>query len=168
MDEPLLGYEIVKITILGSHKVGKTSIIERLIRDLFFDDLPPTFCADFTNRMINFPGSLVKLQLWDTAGLERFRRAGQEYRGPKVGFMVVYDCTDPSSFHDCGSWFGEIERRAENRPMMLVGNKCDLSANRAISEKEGRDMALVFGASFMETSAKDSTKCGMRNRISHT
>ncbi|KAJ4791616.1 Ras-related small GTP-binding family protein [Rhynchospora pubera] len=95
-------------------------------------------------------GKTIKLQIWDTAGRERFRTiTGSYYRGAH-GIIIVYDVTDQESFNNVKQWLNEIDRHASDSVnKLLVGNKCDLTANKAFADE--------MGIPFMETSAKNAT-----------
>lgn len=73
------------------------------------------------------------------------------------GFLLVYACTSRVSFQEISTFHQQICRvkDREQFPMVLVGNKCDLEADRQVSSQEGRDLAKQFGCPFLETSAKE-------------
>jgi hypothetical protein len=76
------------------------------------------------------------------------------YRGAH-GIMIVYDVADQTSFQNIRQWLQEIERYAgDNVGRIIVGNKCDLEGERAVSREEGAHLARQFGCKFIETSAK--------------
>ena len=103
---------------------------------------------DFKIRTLDLDGARIKLQLWDTAGHERFRAmVANFYRGAK-GILVVYDVTNAESFLNLTSWLEEVERHAgpdvakvketivttcladnhsDSLLQMIIGNKTDLS-----------------------------------------
>ncbi|KAG4169160.1 hypothetical protein ERO13_A12G068900v2 [Gossypium hirsutum] len=95
---------------------------------------------------------------WDTAGQERFRTiTGSYYRGAR-GIIIVYDVTDQESFNNVKQWLSEIDRYAsDNVNKLLVGNKCDLTANKVVSYETAKAFANEIGIPFLETSAKDAT-----------
>lgn len=71
--------------------------------------------------------------------------------------MVVYDITNPDSFKAIATWMAEIEKYgAPGMCKLLIGNKCDLTDDRAIKQQEGAAIAKHYGMKFLETSAKDS------------
>ncbi|GFZ16545.1 RAB GTPase homolog 1C [Actinidia rufa] len=103
-------------------------------------------------------GKTIKLQIWDTAGQERFRTITSSYYRGAHGIIVVYDVTDQESFNNVKQWLNEIDRYAsENVNKLLVGNKCDLTAQKVVSYETGKAFADEIGIPFMETSAKDAT-----------
>ncbi len=103
-------------------------------------------------------GKRVKLQIWDTAGQERFRTITTAYYRGAMGILLVYDVTDETSFNNVRGWMRNIEQHASsNVNKVLIGNKCDVSAEkRVISKARGQALADEFGIPFFETSAKAS------------
>ncbi len=117
----------------------------------------PTIGVDFKIRTIDVDGKTIKLQIWDTAGQERFKTITSSYYKGAHGIIVTYDITDRESFTAVQTWMGEVERHAsDNISRILVGNKCDLEDQRAVSFEEGQELAEHFNVRFLETSAKDS------------
>ncbi|XP_071722280.1 GTP-binding protein YPTM2-like [Rutidosis leptorrhynchoides] len=84
--------------------------------------------------------------LWDTAGQERFRTiTSSYYRGAHDGIIVVYDVTDQESFNNVKQWLNEIDRYAsENVNKLLVGNKCDLTANKVVSTETAQVKTIFY------------------------
>ncbi|RWV92607.1 hypothetical protein GW17_00045004, partial [Ensete ventricosum] len=95
---------------------------------------------------------------WDTAGQERFRTITSSYYRGAHGIIVVYDVTDQESFNNVKQWLNEIDRYAsDNVNKLLVGNKCDLTANRVVSYETAKAFADEIGIPFLETSAKNAS-----------
>ena len=75
-----------------------------------------------------------------------------------MGALLVYDITDRDSFNHVPMWLKEVEENAEKDCLiMLVGNKMDLSEERAVFVRDGRSFARKNGLAFIETSALDAT-----------
>ncbi|KAG6972551.1 hypothetical protein JG688_00003932, partial [Phytophthora aleatoria] len=124
---------------------------------------------DYLSRMAIVEGAPapVKVQLWDTAGQEKFGAA----RLPSSFFrhadaaLVVYDVTNRQSFIGVLRWVLQLQtyRSAaaadSDFSIVLVGHKCDVSnATRQAHENEGRDFAKIIAAfHFFERSSKDGT-----------
>jgi len=97
----------------------------------------------------------VRLQLWDTAGQERFRSLIPAYIRDSAVAVCVYDITDRQSFASTKHWVDEVRsERGDDVVVVLVGNKADLGAERAVSVEEGEAKAQELRALFIETSAK--------------
>ena len=102
-------------------------------------------------------GKKVKLQIWDTAGEERFKNIQASYYKGANGILVVYDITNKESFEHLSSWLIEIEKNGnKNVYKLLIGNKSDLKDQRNISHEEGEEFAKINGLEFFETSAKEN------------
>jgi len=72
-----------------------------------------------------------------------------------MGILLVYDVTDDRSFNNIRTWHANIEQHAsEGVNKILIGNKCDWTDKRAVSEELGRELAEELGIKFIETSAK--------------
>ena len=92
--------------------------------------------------------------MWDTAGQERFRTITQTYYKGAMGIILVYDCTEESSFNNVRNWLKQIDQHAQsNVKKVIVANKCD-KPDRVIDSEQGRELADSFGLEFYETSAK--------------
>lgn len=99
----------------------------------------------------------IKMQIWDTAGQEKFRTITSSYYRGAHGIIIVYDVTDRDSFVNVNNWLQEIQRYAsESVNRLLIGNKCDLEEKRIVSFEEGKQLADSLGIVFIETSAKTS------------
>uniref|UniRef100_A0A4W6EV75 RAB37, member RAS onco family n=1 Tax=Lates calcarifer TaxID=8187 RepID=A0A4W6EV75_LATCA len=110
------------------------------------------------------PGQITKysccffpflLQIWDTAGQERFRSVTHAYYRDAHALLLLYDITSKSSFDNIRAWLTEIHEYAQSDVViMLLGNKADMSSDRAIRRDEGERLAREYSVPFMETSAK--------------
>ena len=87
-----------KISIVGDVGVGKTSLINRLAEDSFSDKYRMTIGVDFKTHLLELDQQRIKLQIWDTAGEERFRSLTQVYYRGSHGVILVYDITSRDSF----------------------------------------------------------------------
>ena len=95
---------IFKIILIGSSGVGKSSILQRYIQKTFNDSYTSTIGVDFFMKTINIGEKSIKLQLWDTAGTEKFRSITTGYyRGADAAF-VVFDLSSKSSFKTIDEW----------------------------------------------------------------
>ncbi|KAL6743337.1 hypothetical protein Aduo_016384 [Ancylostoma duodenale] len=149
---------LFKLLLIGDSGVGKSCLLLRFADDTYTESYISTIGVDFKIRTIELDGKTIKLQIWDTAGQERFRTITSSYYRGAHGIIVVYDITDQESFNNVKQWLQEIDRYAcENVNKLLVGNKCDLTAKRAVETQAAKDYADQLGIPFLETSAKSST-----------
>ena len=148
---------LFKYLIIGNSGVGKSCLLIRFTDDCWSDNYVTTIGVDFKIKTLNIEANSVKLQIWDTAGQDRFRNIVSSYYRGAQGIMMVYDITDLESFGNLNSWLKEIERNAsKNVYKILVGNKKDLEDKRKVSFEQGKNFAEVNGMKFFETSAKES------------
>jgi Ras-related protein Rab-1A len=148
---------LFKLLLIGNSAVGKSSLLLRFSDNIFNDSFLPTIGVDFKIRTFDLNSKTVKLQIWDTAGQERFKTITSSYYKGAHGIIMTYDITDKQSFRDIDNWLAEVEKHAsENVNKLLVGNKCDLEANRQVTYEEGKAYADQLGIKFIETSAKNS------------
>jgi Ras-related protein Rab-1A len=148
---------LFKVVILGSSGAGKSSLLLRFADNFFTTDFISTIGVDFKIRRLDVDGDAVKLQIWDTAGQDRFRTIVRSYYRGANGIILVYDITDRQSFDAIPLWMSEFEGQISfGASCVLVGNKTDLEEKRAVSKNEAEDFAKRLGMPFMEASAKDA------------
>ncbi|XP_018646131.1 rab15, 13, 10, 1, 35, 5, and, putative [Schistosoma mansoni] len=147
--------EMYKLLLVGDSSVGKTNLLLRFSDNSFSKTFIATIGIDFKVRTIEIDGKKIKLQIWDTAGQERFRTITTAYYRGAMGIMLVYDVTNLDSYHNITTWMNNItEHTNEGVAKMLLGNKCDLEAQRVVKYENGFKLAQSYGISFIETSAK--------------
>lgn len=147
----------VKLVLLGDSRVGKSSVVIRFVKNEFDQYKFPTIGATFLTQSVTVGDYLVKFEIWDTAGQEKYRSlAPLYYRGASAA-LVVYDITNKESFDNARNWIEEVQTREGKHVVIgLAGNKVDLSPQRQVSTEEGENFAKEKGFLFFETSAKNS------------
>ena len=154
----------MKIVLVGASSVGKSSLMLRFTDDKFNETYVNTIGVDFRFRTLEIDGKKVKIQIWDTAGQEKFRTMTSTYYRGAEAILVVYDITDPKSFDDITSyWTTEIAQHANEVPfLVMIGNKSDKSDLRKVDPPAGdfTDMPIGEGGTrpvrTIEVSAKSS------------
>jgi Ras-related protein Rab-1A len=127
---------VFKILLIGNSAVGKSSLLLRFADEVFHESFLPTIGVDFKIRTIEQAGSVVKLQMWDTAGQEKFKTVTHSYYKGAQGIILVFDLCDQKSFGDIRSWVSEAERHTNRDSVkVLVGNKCDLDESRQVKRE---------------------------------
>ena len=143
-----------KIIFVGDAGVGKTSIINRMMRHPYSDSYEPSIGVDFISKNIKFRGQNIKLQIWDTAGQEKYKGLIPSYVRNSSIVFVVYDISVKSTFQRIPTWLNFI-RQIESTTLVLCGNKIDLDKkDREVTKEEGEAFAQKEGITFFETSAK--------------
>ena len=142
---------------MGDAGVGKSSIILRYTKNEFNSQMVSSIGVDFKAKDIIVNNKKVKLQLWDTAGHERFRTITTSYYRGAHGIATVFDLTNRESFEHVEKWLEEINKYAkENVMRFLIGNKSDLVNERQVSYEEVRALANKLNIYYVETSAKNN------------
>ena len=151
--------EKIKIMIIGETRVGKTSLISKYCKNEFSGgQYLSTIGIDFQIKNLKINSKKIRLQIWDTAGEERFRNIAKNYFQSSDGFLVVYDIANNESFETLDYWIEEIKANSQElSKMILVGNKCDKEKERKIQKEDGKAYAKKKQIKFYEVSAKDGT-----------
>ena len=98
-----------KIILLGESAVGKTSIINRLTKDTFSNLTISTINEFYIEKELEIKENKISLQIWDTAGQEKFRSIDKNYYKEAVEVILVYDITNLESFKQIDDfWLKEI------------------------------------------------------------
>lgn len=152
----------LKIVILGDSGVGKTTLLQQYVSGKSNAHSKPTIGADFSKKELMIDNTIVTLQIWDTAGQEKFQSLGYAfYRGADC-CALVYDITSQKSFDDLGRWRdGFIEHAAppdpNNFPFVLIGNKLDRESERKVKTTDAKAWCKENGdMAYYETSAKEN------------
>ena len=123
---------LFKILVIGELGTGKTSFIKRYVHQFFSDHYRATIGVDFALKVLQWDeeGTIVRLQLWDIAGQERFGNMTRVYYKEAVGAILVYDLTRKDTFSAIDRWKTDLDSKVvlpdgRNIPCVLVGNKCD-------------------------------------------
>ncbi|KAH0786131.1 small GTP-binding protein [Histomonas meleagridis] len=145
----------IKVVLIGDTQVGKTCVLTRLTSGSF-KPYPPTIGAAFQNYIMTTDKGSVELQIWDTAGQEKFRTLAPMYYRAAQCAILFFDLTQASSFQNLEQWSSELEDKTDgNMRVFLVGNKVDLADQRVISSEDAKSFSFEHGmVEYFETSAK--------------
>ena len=147
---------IFKLILIGNSGVGKSSILNRYMNKAFQETYKCTIGVDFLMKSIEINGKTVKLQLWDTAGQEKYKSmVASYYRGANVAF-VIFDLTNRESFDSLPLWIENYYKNGpEQKNIILIGNKKDLVDLRQIKQEEAEAFSETNNMIYFETSAKE-------------
>ncbi|XP_003978587.1 ras-related protein Rab-32 [Takifugu rubripes] len=155
--------KLFKVLVIGDLGVGKSSVILQYVKKCFMEKYKASIGVDFALKTIEWdPQTLVRLQFWDIAGQERFRKMSRVYYKGAMGALVVFDITNSSTLEAASEWKEDLDSKVclhsgHLLPAVLLANKCD---------GEGRDRgdpSWLDGfcekngfSGWFETSAKDN------------
>jgi len=148
-----------KIMLLGDSSVGKTAFILRFCDNKFEDESITTIGLDTKTKFVSHRDKKIQLQIWDTAGEERFRSIAKScYKGAD-GILLMYDVSNISSFKHIKNWINDIENNItvpkDKLALIIVGNKSDLpEEQKKIDNKDREDFENKYKYKIIETSAK--------------
>jgi len=147
---------LVKLLVLGDSSVGKSSLLLRFCDSKFEPNHVLTIGVDCKSKMIDCDGEKVKLQVWDTAGQEKFRTITPVYFRSAMGVALVFDVTKIDTFNNVTYWLKVLSQTADDSILkVLVGNKIDLTP-RKVSTKSAMALANKHQIRYFETSAKEN------------
>ena len=148
-----------KILLLGDSSVGKTCFLKRYTDNTFQDAYLSTIGFDFKYKFVTLEeGKTIKVQLWDTAGEERFRTIAKSYYKGAHGIVLIYDVTNRKTYDNIRKWMNQIkDDSSSNISIILVANKIDCENEfRQVTKEEGEVLAKNNNLPIFEASAKDN------------
>ncbi|NXL74875.1 RAB17 protein, partial [Leptocoma aspasia] len=148
---------VYKVVLVGSTSVGKSSLAYRYVGNHFRELLATVGCSFFTHTL-ELDEATVRLEIWDTAGQEKYQSVCHLYYRDAQAALLVYDIAKKQTLSRAKLWLEELEQRFLPNEIViaLVGNKTDLAAEREVTTEEGEEFARTKGLLFMETSAKSN------------
>ena len=150
------GEEEVKTILVGKSGVGKTNIIYALTNQKFDTCTMATMTSTFVDKYIIKNGKKYRLEIWDTAGQEKFRSLTKIFIDKSKIVIFVYDITHKDTLEDVDFWVNIVKETLGDSPIYgLLGNKKDLYDREQVSIEEGEEKAKEIGARFKLTSAKN-------------
>jgi len=153
---------LYKIIVLGDSGVGKTSILNKYVNKNFSMIYKATIGADFFMKDILLEDkNSIKLQIWDTAGHEKFHSLGTAFYRGTDACILVFDITNPKTFYNLQIWYDEFlltknPKNVEDFPFILLGNKTDLISDNSmqISDKQIKTFCENKNIKYYSISAK--------------
>lgn len=147
----------VKIVFVGDSNVGKTSIIRRYFENIFDEsNILSTISVAYKNKKIKIdPFTEVNMNIWDTAGQEKYRSMTRGYLRGSHGVFLVFDFSTKKSFESIISWLSEINNSDVNKKCVkiLIGNKDDCE-QKEVDFDEAKKFADDNDIQFFNVSAK--------------
>ena len=103
----------------------------------------PTIGADFWKKEVVIEGSIVNLQIWDTAGQEKYQSLGFSFYRGADACALVFDITNRESFSNLQKWRESCQEHSQAKdpeqfPFLLIGNKLDRERDRRVTTEEAK------------------------------
>ncbi|XP_068608227.1 ras-related protein Rab-32 [Brachionichthys hirsutus] len=154
---------LFKVLVIGDLEVGKSSIVLRYVHKRFNETYKSSLGVDFALKTIEWgPKTLVRMQLWDIAGQDRFKKMSRVYYKGAMGALVVFDVTNSSTLEAAAEWKRDLDSKlcldsGCPVPSVLLANKCDMTGRDRDLVKSMDDFCKVNRfTGWFETSAKDN------------
>jgi len=152
----MMNYNL-RIILIGDCAVGKTAYATKLRYGQVKDRYDATIGVDYSSRTICINNdTMVKCQLWDTAGQENFAPLIKTYYKDIGGVILVFDINNKHSFDRLNFWINELNNNGPiDYPVskILIGNKIDLNS-RSVTKEEAEQFAIQHGFLYEEISVK--------------
>lgn len=150
--------KVLQIALTGAIAVGKSALIDSLVRNSFSDQYESTI-EDWNRTEMEVDGVPWVLEIRDGQTYEYPCAVMDQWIVNTEAFVLVYDITRASSLEsveELGKWIIRIKQQTavDQVPMVLIGNKVDLSDRRDVSMEEGQRVASTLNCPFFEVSAK--------------
>lgn len=143
-----------KIVLVGDTNVGKSSIALRFVQNRFFEFNEPTIGAAFLTKKLLFNNIEYTLNLWDTAGQEKYNSLIPMYYRNADAAIIVYDITCENSLINANRWLSELRRILPDIYVIIVGNKSDLE--RHVLQSSINECINKYNIEHLEVSAKSN------------
>ena len=149
-----------KVVLIGDSGVGKTSIITRYITGKFSEQLISTNGANYASKNVKIEklNANIIMDIWDTAGQEKYRAVTKFFfNGAEIG-ILVYEISNLASFESVQKyWYPQLTQNKSELIIGLVGNKADKYDQEEISEEDAKKYADEIGATLYITSSKNNS-----------
>lgn len=146
----------MKIVLIGDASVGKSALVYRFIHNKIQVDPKATVGITFFRQNLFDPdlGEDYMLQIWDTAGQEKFQSVTTHHYRAADGALLVYDISNEQSFLNLDKWLADLRENTDpNVVVAVVGTKVDLEQTRRVSTERAQAYANANGLLHMETSS---------------
>ena len=129
---------LYKLIIIGEPAVGKSCMLFRAVKNEFRENYEITIGAEFTSLYFQCKEKRIQIQVWDTAGMEKFRSIIKIFFNGSHAAFIVYDITRQETFDNVGLWINVLKESTSTNPkIILVGNKKDIEEHRQVTYEAG-------------------------------
>ena len=150
---------LFRIVIIGETGVDKSGLLRRFTKGIWGQQNDPTVGVDFDFKMVQADEHRIKLQIWDTSGIECFRTITKAYFKDAAGALLIFDITNHKTFDKIPEWMEDIRQEAKPHTpvLVLVGSKLNLDHLRQVSRDEAETFARLHKIDYIEVSSYTGT-----------
>ncbi|MCJ7636413.1 MAG: GTP-binding protein, partial [Nitrososphaeraceae archaeon] len=150
---------LIKGLIVGNIGIGKTAFVTAYIDGTFEHCIPPTIGIDFKSKIIVLDNKPIKIQLYDSSGMDRFQTITNSYYRQADFIILMYDLTDRNTFIGLKDRLFKIKHYVPSDvPILLIGTKLDLTMNRNVDIEEIEAFASSYNLDSIEISSRKPEK----------
>ena len=144
----------VKIIMIGSLNVGKTSLVTKYAIDKALTKTTSTKNASYVYKIKRVNGTKFEIKLWDTAGQEKYKSLTKLFIKDAKIALLVYSIDNEESFNNLDNWLELVKSMNDETILFgVVANKSDLASEKTIPDEKGKEYAKKIGAEWASTSA---------------
>ena len=155
----------LKIIVVGTSGTGKTSFVNKWIKNTFDESYKATIVSEFSFKVVDYKDKSYKIQLWDLAGMDQNICITKVFAKDSHGCIVVSDITNEKTLEECVKWKNTVDESTKfldesNIPSILLRNKVDLLENEDNVDDEEKMKKFCEENKFLKyfkTSAKTGT-----------
>lgn len=155
-EDPATDYDyLFKIVMVGDPGVGKSSVLLRFADEMYNENYYATIGVDFRFKTLLMSNKAIKLQIWDTAGQEKFKSLTTAYYKGADAILLTFDLTNRNSFESLDEWLDQVNEYTTGDPVIIIiGAKSDLYSGHVVTRQEIEEFASDKGFPFYLVSAK--------------
>ena len=147
----------LKLILIGDSNVGKTTILLNYIQNDFNEFMNPTLGLENRVKIVDIKGFKAKVQIWDTAGQEKFNALTQQFFRNTDGILLIFDLTDKNSFNNIKKWLIDVKANSDHSiKKILIGNKADMKDQICVTKTMIDNFCNEKKLKYMEVSAKNN------------
>ena len=155
----------IKIIVVGNSGTGKTSFVNKWIKDTFDETYKATIVSEFSYKIVEYKDKSYKIQLWDLAGMDQNICITKIFSKDSHGCIVLSDITNEKTLTECTKWKNTVDETTKfldgtNIPAILIRNKVDLIEENNNLDDEDKIKDFCEKNKFLrcfKTSAKTGT-----------
>ena len=147
----------MKIAVVGEATVGKSAFVQMVHSGgvTFPKQYMMTMGCDLCVKDIQLDlNTTVEVFLLDVAGQKAYEQSAPQYLNESISaFILIYDCSNKTTFETCKKWVERARRHNKNLVGFLVANKVDLMDKAEVTDSQGEIFARANQMRFFKSSA---------------